>query len=128
MRRFFFLILVLTLALVSCADKGSAPDAVEKYLKAKAAADADKMINLSCKEWEAQAQLDAASFQSVDAKTQDLSCRSNGKDGKYTLVSCEGKIVVAYRGENREFNLSEATYRAIQEDDEWKMCGEQANS
>ena len=125
MRRFFFLILVLTLALSACADKGSAPDAVEKYLKAKAAADADKMVSLSCKAWEAQAQLDSSSFESVEAKTQDLSCRSNGKDGNYTLVSCEGKIVVAYRGENREFNLSDSTYRAIQEDGDWKMCGEQ---
>lgn len=123
MRRFCFIILVLTLA--ACADKGSAPDAVEKYLKAQVAGDADKMIDLSCKDWEAEAQLDSASFQSVEAKTQDLSCRSNGKDGNYTLVKCEGKIVVVYRGENRDFDLSGSTYRAIQEDGKWKMCGDQ---
>jgi hypothetical protein len=54
-----------------------------------------------------------------------MSCKTGDKDDPYTLVTCEGRIVVAYRGETREFPLSDTTYRAIQEDGEWKMCGEQ---
>lgn len=125
MRRSLMIVFILAVLVLAACDQGSAPDAVEGYLKAKVSADADKLVGLSCKEWEAQASLDAASFQSVKAELKDMSCKENGKDGKYTLVTCEGKIVAAYRGETREFNLGDSTYRALKEDGEWKMCGEQ---
>jgi len=123
MRR-FLLTIFASLILTACA-QGDAAEVVEKYLEAKVASDADQLVSLSCKDWEAQAQLDAAPFESVDAEIQDMSCKADGESGEYTLVKCEGKIVVAYRGESREFNLNESTYRAIEEDGEWKMCGEQ---
>jgi outer membrane lipoprotein-sorting protein len=118
------LFLLASLVLAGCA-QGSAADVVEKYLEAKVASDADELVSLSCKDWEAQAELAANSFETVDAEIHDMSCKENGEDGNYTLVSCEGKIVVAYRGESREFNLNDSTYRAIEEDGEWKMCGEE---
>ncbi|MBN2306312.1 MAG: hypothetical protein JXQ72_17650 [Anaerolineae bacterium] len=127
MSRYLILLAVLlALILAACADEGSAPDAVEKYLKAKIASDADKLVELSCKAWEAQAQLDAAPFESVNAELQDMSCKDTGKDGEYTLVTCAGTLVIEYRGEDpRQQDLSETTYRAIKEDGEWRMCGEQ---
>jgi hypothetical protein len=128
MRRYFRLVIFLSLPvllLTACAHKNSASQVVEDYLKAKVKSDADKLASLSCKDWEAQAQQDALPFQSVDAKLQDMSCTENGQEGSYTLVTCEGKIVVAYRGETRELNLSDTIYRAIKENGEWKMCGEE---
>jgi hypothetical protein len=127
MRRSVMIILPLAfLVLTACADKGSAPDAVEKYLKAKIVSDDNKLVSLSCKDWEARALLDAKSFESVTAEFKEMSCKEAGKDGPYTLVTCEGTLIIQYRGEDpREQNLSGTTYRAIEEDGKWKMCGEQ---
>jgi hypothetical protein len=128
MHRTILLIITILLLLVSlsaCADEGSASKVVEDYLKAKVASDADKLVSLACAEWEAQATQDALSFKSVDAELQNMSCESGDKDGQYTLVTCKGEIVAEYDGEQRSQNLSETTYRAIKENDEWKMCGEQ---
>lgn len=127
MRRYLFpvmLILVAAMLLSACAEEGSATGAVEDYIKAKVSADADKLTDLACNEWDAQALLDAQSFESVKAEVQDMSCSENGQDGDYTLVSCSGQVVVEYDGETRTQDLGGVTYRAIQEDDEWKMCGE----
>lgn len=119
-------LLVICLALAACAEQGSAPAAIEKYLKAKIAGDEDRLVGLACKAWEAQAMLDAASFRSVKAELHNMSCKENGKEADFTLVTCQGTLIVQYRGENpREQSLSGITYRAIKEDGEWKMCGEQ---
>lgn len=120
------IILLLAMALVGCANQGSAPDAIEKYLKARVSGDEEKLAGLSCKAWEAQASADAASFQSVEARIDGLECKEAGKDSSVTLVTCSGTLVIQYRGEEpREQGLGDVTYRAVKEDGEWKMCGEQ---
>jgi hypothetical protein len=121
---FTLLLIALSLVLAACADEGSAPDAVENYLKAKISSDADKLTSLSCKDWEAQALLDAAPFESVDAKFEGMSCKEAGKEDPFTLVTCEGTLSFEYQGELREQNLSDVSYLAIKENGEWKMCGE----
>jgi hypothetical protein len=126
LRPFILITLGLVLLLTACAEEGSAPEAIENYLKAKVQSDEDKLVSLSCKDWEAQAIQDAASFKSVNAELQDMSCKKGGEYGDYILVVCQGKMVIEYRGEDpREQNLSDIIYRAIKEDGEWKMCGEQ---
>jgi hypothetical protein len=118
--------LLLLLILTGCAKKATAPQAIENYLKAKVSGNEDKLVSLSCKDWEAQAALDVVPFQSVEAKIDNLSCKKSGQDGSYTLVTCEGTLVIQYRGENpRSQSLSGTTSRALQEDGDWKMCGEQ---
>ena len=121
----FVLLSLLGLLLAACADEGDPGDAVEAYLRAKVEADADELVSLSCRAWEAQAGQEAASFQSVSAELQDMSCERRGEDGDYTLVTCTGLIVAEYRGEERELPLSDTTYRTIEEDGEWRVCGEQ---
>jgi hypothetical protein len=37
-------------------------------------------------------------------------------------VKCDGKITAQYGNEKNEFPL--VTYRVVQEDGEWKWCGE----
>lgn len=127
MRRLTVLILALLLAalLAACADEGSPSEAIEAYLKAKVASDADELAKLSCAAWEANAAQDALSFKSVKAELQDMSCKAGDKDGDATLVTCEGRISAEYDGETRTQDLSAVTYRAVKEDGEWKMCGEQ---
>jgi len=127
MRRLMLSLFVLAaLLLAACADKGSAPDAIESYLKAKIVSDDNKLVSLSCKDWEAQALLDAKSFEAVKAEFKDMSCKDAGKDGSYTLITCEGTMIIQYRGEDpREQSVAGVTYRALEEDGKWKMCGEQ---
>jgi hypothetical protein len=117
-------LLIIALSLSACAKKANAPETIEKYLKAKVSGDEDKLVGLSCKAWEAQAALEAVPFQSVDAKIDNIGCQETGRNGKYTLVTCEGKLIINYRGEApREQNLSGTTYRVLEENSEWKMCG-----
>lgn len=114
------------LILAACADNDSATDAIERYLKAQVAGDEDALISNSCPAWEANARTAAASFQSVEAETENLSCSETGTDGEFTLVTCEGAIVIQYRGEDpRNQAVPDLTYRAIEQDGEWKMCGTQ---
>lgn len=120
------LLTLLALALAACAESVSAPGVIESYLKAKIAADENKIAGLSCAAWEAQAILEAAPFRSVKAELDGLACRENGQDGGATLVTCEGTLIITYRGEApRQQSLAGTTYRAVKEDGAWKMCGQQ---
>lgn len=127
MRRLALPILAVILAalLAACADEGSPSRAIEAYLKAKVASDADELVKLSCAAWEANAAQDALSFKSVKAELQDMRCQAGDKDGDATLVTCQGRIAAEYDGEVRTQDLSAVTYRAVKEGGEWKMCGQQ---
>ena len=126
MHRLIVLVALLVLALSACAEKSSAPQTIENYLKAKMSGDEKKLVDLSCPAREEEARAEAASFQSVDAKLDNLKCQAAGKDGDYTLVTCTGTIVIQYRGEDpRSQGLPDITYRALKVDNEWTMCGTQ---
>lgn len=120
MRRLW--IVVLAVVALGCAKEGNPAQTMEDYLKARVESDVDEMRQLSCADWESQAILQADSFRAMEAKLDGMSCKEDGKDGEYTLVACEGKIVTTYNGETREWPLG--TYKLVQEDEEWKMCGE----
>lgn len=127
MRRFALLVLLAlgAFTLSACAESGSASDAIEAYLRAKVEADADEMVSLACPAWEAQALEEAASFSAVRAELENMTCEDRGESGDYTVVVCSGDLIVHYGGEEpRRQPLSDITYRALEDDGEWKMCGE----
>ena len=112
--------------LAGCTTQAAGPtQAIEGYLNAMVAKDGTKAASLACSVWEAQAQTEAESFSGVTAQLQDMACQVTGKDGSTTLVSCTGKIVTSYNGENSELDLTGRTYKVVQEDGEWRMCGYQ---
>ena len=115
----------LTLAggLAACKSPGTAAGAVQSYLEARVQSNVNQMINLSCPAWEAQARIEASTFQAMQARIEGLTCAENGADGNYTRVACQGKIVTTYQGETREWNLSDHQFKLIQDDGEWRMCG-----
>jgi hypothetical protein len=117
------------MALVACGGggtaSGSASQTVQSYLQARVQGELDKMINLSCAEWEAQARVEATSFKSMKATLDGVSCKDTGTDGKFTLVSCQGKIVTSYNGESREWSVAEHQFKVVQDRGEWRMCGYQ---
>jgi hypothetical protein len=124
--RIILLLLTTSLAIFSlaaCANDSGPANAVQAYYQALAAKDSNQLSNASCAAWEADGKTELESFGAVEVSLSDLSCQENGKDGDFTLVSCSGKISANYNGEILEINLSNHTYKAIQEGGDWRMCG-----
>ncbi len=116
-------VLCVCMLLLAACSQGSDPSkAMMDYLQARVEANTDKMRRLSCADWESQALIQAESFRSMNAQLQNVSCSTGSKDGEYTVVKCDGRIVTTYNGEKREWELG--SYRMKQEDGDWKMCGE----
>ena len=116
----FILIFLLAIAVSACTTSqggNSAALIVEAYLEAKVTSDEGRIRELICSELESTIEREVASFASVEASIEDMSCASDGDS-----VSCSGQIVALYGTENREFPLT--TYQVTQEDGEWRWCGE----
>ncbi len=125
---YILIIAVLPFVLAACGGQAverTAAEPVEAYVRALAAKDADQMFSVSCNAWEEQAQFELDTFVGVETVVEGLACQIAGTAGDYTLVTCQGKIVANYGGENRDFDLAANTYQALQEDGEWRMCGYQ---
>ena len=117
-------LVLLGFALAGCQSDQEAPaKAIEAYLAAKVESNVDEMTRLSCPAFEAQAQIEATSFASMDAQLDNVSCTTGGADGDYTLVNCTGKITTTYQGESREWSVADHPYRALEDGGEWLMCG-----
>ena len=125
MRRLFLFAIVSFFVLAGCtsSSQNGAAKAVEGYLQAVTVQDINKASSLSCADWESSAQLEVDSFSAVTAKLDGLSCQQTGTSGKFTLVTCQGKIVTTYNNENQEINLTGRVYQAVQENSAWRMCG-----
>jgi hypothetical protein len=126
-RTFSMIVLVIlaALALTACAANNSNPPvkAVEDYLNALVAKDADRLSTLSCGEWEDDALLELDSFQAVNTRLEDVACQQTGTDGSTALVLCNGKIIATYDTEDQELDLSVRTYQVVEEGGEWLVCG-----
>ncbi len=124
-----FWLALLGLVLAGCGADNSSGDtagaarAVEAYLEARVQQNVEKMTLLSCPAWEAQARVEAISFQSMDASLEGVTCEASGSQGANTLVDCAGKIVTTYQGEVREWSVSDHPYVVVQQEGEWRMCG-----
>lgn len=115
------LIILMALSLAACAaaNDDHAARTVEQYLQAKVESNEGEITRLICSEMERDIPREVASFNSVEAELIDLTCESL-EDAN--LVRCTGQIEASYGNELREFPLS--TYRVIEEDGEWRWCGE----
>jgi hypothetical protein len=124
MKRILPLLALLILALpllAACSNGGGDPaETVERYLQAKVEGDEQVIRSLLCSELEANAFQEINAFTSVSgARIEGMTCtRVDDTD----IVQCQGKIVATYGTEETEFPLS--SYRVVQEDGEWKWCGE----
>jgi len=115
-----FALLVLFVAACSNAGAGDPVETVENYLQAKVAGDDDTIRSLLCSEMERVLERETRTFESVAGATiEDMSCTF---DEGSSRVSCTGRIVALYGTEETEFPLT--SYRVVQEDGEWKWCGE----
>ncbi len=123
-KRILFLILLmaaLAVLLSACSNDGGDPaKTVEQYLQAKVEGNEKAIRQLLCSEKEADAFQEINAFTSVSgAHIEGMNCqRVDDSD----IVKCDGKIVATYGKEDTEFPLT--AYRVVQEDGEWKWCGE----
>lgn len=114
------LVMVLAVACGSDAGAGDPAQTVERYLQAKVESDAETLSGLLCSEMEAVLEREIRTFDSVSGVRLDgMSCT---QDGESTTVRCTGRILATYGAEETEFPL--VAYRVVQEDGEWKWCGE----
>jgi hypothetical protein len=121
-RQLVFPILLLMLLLTGCAQSDPVAT-VEAYLEARTTSDLNTMLTLSCAAWEAQAAVEATSFESMNAELQNMACQIAGEADGFTLVECSGVIATVYNGETREWDLGAFPFQLVQEDGEWRMCG-----
>lgn len=121
--RLFKLLVLLTLTTVLFACTTTTSDdpavAVETYLQAKVSGDGDTIQALLCSELEQNLEREKQTFATVsEAHLENMACTHTG-DGR---VACEGIITALYGTEETEFPLT--NYRTVNEDGEWKWCGE----
>lgn len=116
---------VFLIGLIACTpQQTSGPTAaIESYLQTRITGDTQKLIAQSCKAWESGANLDADSIRNRNPKLDSVACQKTGQDGDTTLVNCTGKIITNYDGKDNAVELSKQTYKVVQEDGQWKMCG-----
>lgn len=121
MKKLILPILFLILILAACGGgtAGNPAQTVENYLQAKADGDAETIQQLLCSEMEWVLERESRAFESVSGvHIEGMTCTDEGS-GK---VSCTGAIVATYGTEDTEFPLT--AYRVVQEDGEWRWCGE----
>jgi hypothetical protein len=115
------LLLIGLLFITACSGSGNDPaTAVKDYLSAKVAGDTDQIRALLCSEMESVLERETRTFDSVTGvEIEDMSC---SQEGDSPVVRCEGQIVALYGAEETHFPL--VSYRVIEEDGQWKWCGE----
>lgn len=124
MKKIVVILLLITVLIVACSSSTESNPAatVERYLQAKADADADTISQLLCSEMENVLERESRTFESVSGvHIEGLSCQQVGDN---QVVTCQGTIIATYGTEDTEFPL--ASYRVVEEDGEWKWCGEAA--
>jgi hypothetical protein len=118
------LLLVVGL-LASCGGGGSPSETIERYLQFLVEGDQIQAVNASCAAWEAQARAEAASFEAVEAKLDNVVCTAADGSGEGTTVTCQGSIIATYGAEEQQLTLQGRVYEVVLEGDEWRMCGYQ---
>ncbi len=125
-RQIGFLLCALSLLVSACAKASDkAAVTVETYLQALAAKNSDRIAALSCADWEPMARMEVDSFQAVEIRLEGLACEEIARQDNEALVQCAGKIIATYNNEDQEIDLSLRTYRVVEQDGEYLVCGYQ---
>ncbi|MBI3167610.1 MAG: hypothetical protein HYZ22_03975 [Chloroflexi bacterium] len=119
------LMLALSIILSACgaSASGGATTAVESYITALATKDEATLISNSCADWEDDALIELDSFALVEVTVEGMSCAKSGTDSDKTLVDCTGMLNMSYNGEPQSLDLADRTYKVVEQDGNWLVCG-----
>jgi hypothetical protein len=116
-------VLPALILLTACAGNTDAPvRAVEDYIDALAAHDADRLALLSCAEWENDALTTLDSFAAVEVTPVDVSCEAHDVQADSARVTCSGALAVSYEGEIRQFDLANQDFQMVRQSGSWLVC------
>ena len=122
-KRLILSLIVFLLAGCGGSSNVTAASAVEEYVKVRITGDEAKLVALTCKDRESAARTEAAGFRQGNTRIESVSCKESGKEGQFTVVRCEGKMIKNYGGEDTTINLADRAFKMIQEDGQWRVCG-----
>lgn len=124
------MLLLSVLVLAACqSDSGDPTEAVTTYLSTLVEKDREGFTEAICNDWERDGRIEFDSFGAVDASLNTITCEAGDAADGYTPVDCTGTIQVSYGGEREgEIDVAERTYRVVEEDGAWRMCGYVADS
>lgn len=117
------LLVSLIFLLMACSSSGDPAVTIENYLQAKVSGDGGTIRALLCAEKEADFEAEQRTFSIAEGvKIEEMTC---SRVGESDVVACNGRIVALYGTEENVFPL--VSYRVVEEDGEWKYCGEAGN-
>jgi hypothetical protein len=122
---FFLFLSLLSPIFASCQSQTTSPpvEALVSYLHALVDKDEAMLTVLSCPEWEVDALFELDAFQSVETRLVGLQCQLNAIDSNSATVTCQGKILTSYNGEQQEYDLGDRTYSIVEQGGDWLVCG-----
>lgn len=104
----------------ACSSRPDPSPVVEQYMQAKISGDEAMIQALLCSELEQFLERETMTFATVSGvEIRGMSCQQVGDTD---TVKCNGEIIALYGTEENVFPLT--TYRMVEEDGEWKWCGE----
>ncbi|MCB9422119.1 MAG: hypothetical protein H6667_20120 [Ardenticatenaceae bacterium] len=113
----------LLFLLAACTATGDPAITVENYLQAKVAGNADTVRALLCSAKEADLEAELRTFSIAEGvEIKEMACQQVEESD---VVQCNGRIVALYGTEENVFPL--VSYHVVEEDGEWKYCGEAGN-
>jgi hypothetical protein len=119
---------LLSILLASCG--GSAKTgpgaAAEKYFQAIADGNENRIVTVSCPDWESGARGDVAAFVGVKAHLDKVDCSpvaGSDSSSDSTVVECSGAIVATYNNEDSNFELKGKQLKVVKQGGDWLVCG-----
>ena len=123
MKKLYSLLIVALLLFSACNLASQNPSiVVQNYLDALVKKDPAKLISLSCKNWETEAQKELDSFMNVGASLEGLNCSIKSQSTNNATVNCQGYIQLTYDTEVQRIDLSKRTYQLTLENNDWHVC------
>jgi len=122
----FLLLVFFSISLFACNSQIKEPsDVVQEYLQALVDKDVNSIAALVCSDWEEKALLEVDSLLSVDSRLDEVVCTVKESNNEQATVTCLGKILLTYKDEIQEIDLSRRIYFTQFVKNNWRVCGYQ---
>lgn len=117
--------LLLSGLIFACtSSKHPAVAAVETYLQSLVDKDEDRLVGLTCRDFEADALLEFDAFSLVKTRLEGLKCQAQELSDSTAKVTCQGQIIATYGVEDQQFDLSKRIFQVQKEGSDWLVCGQ----